>query len=218
MSGNEEGNDESGNEEGNDEDNTGVNAVIDRVRERELEKAEREARHAVDRARNAAWERENHPERCAKMERDLVVNEMHANFWRVDRRVVFPKHGPTLGSDTRDNGHPKKQICVYPSEDIVAEVDNPLIFSYRPCSKRAKKAFKDVYDDIQCLENKSQLQNIFRAFPVRIEPHDNCPLGYAEMDDSVLTWQRSHLSDDLIQKQSGVTMVTRIANEKHVIA
>ena len=56
-----------------DEDNTGVNAVTDRVRERELEKAEREASNVIDRASNAAWQIANHPERYAKMQRDLAV-------------------------------------------------------------------------------------------------------------------------------------------------
>ena len=176
MSDNEEDNSESV-----DEDTTSLIVVTDRVRERELEKAAREASNVIDRASHAAWQRVNHPERYAKMERDLVLNESSAKIWSLDRRIVFPKHRPTLGSDTRDTCIPSKHICVYPSEDIVAEVDNPLIFSYRPCSKRAKQAFKEVFDGIQCLENEDQLQNVFRAFPVQIEPHDNCPLGYAEM-------------------------------------
>ena len=109
------------------------------------------------------------------------LNESSAKIWSHDRRIVFPKHRPTLGSDTRDTCIPSKQIFVYPSEDIVAQVDNPLIFSYRPSSKRAKEAFKEVFDEIQCLENEDQLSNVFRPFPVQIEPHDNSPFGYAEM-------------------------------------
>ena len=36
--------------------------------------------------------------------------------------------------------------------------------------QEAKKAFKDVFDGIQCLENESQLQNVFRAFPFKLNP------------------------------------------------
>jgi hypothetical protein len=63
------------NAESNDEDNTDVNPVIDR----ELEKARHTASVAVANEETAAWERENHLERHAKVKRDKEVNRMHAN-------------------------------------------------------------------------------------------------------------------------------------------
>jgi hypothetical protein len=143
----------SANAEENDEDHAGV----DPVRGREIERANREARVATLDGYAAAWERQNHQERYAKVQWDKEVNMMHANFWNQERCYVSTQHCPTCGIATYDSGYPPKHLGIYPSEDIVAHVDNPLMFHYRTCSKRAKKAFKDVYNGIHGLENQRQL-------------------------------------------------------------
>jgi hypothetical protein len=77
------------------------------------------------------------------------------------------------GIETYNSGYPQKHIAIYPSEDVVVHTDYPLIFDYRKCSQRAKKAFQDVYNSTHGLEYKHQLPNPFHGFPIAIEPHDN---------------------------------------------
>jgi hypothetical protein len=165
------------NAEENDEDHAGV----DPVRDRERDRAYREETVAALDGDTVAWERRNHLERYAKVQRDKEVNTLHANFWNQERCYVSTQHRPTCGIETYDSGYPPKMLAIYPSKDVIAHIDNPLIFHYRTCSKRAKKALKDMYNSIHGLENQRQLSNPFSGFPVPIEPHDNEPFGYDQL-------------------------------------
>jgi hypothetical protein len=60
--------------------------------ETQREMAYHEACVAAPDAETLAWERENHPERLAKVERDKEVNMMHANFLNLERCFVNTLH------------------------------------------------------------------------------------------------------------------------------
>jgi hypothetical protein len=92
------------NAQGNDEDNTGVSPVTDREREM----VDSIARVAESDHDTLARERENNPERYAKVQHDKAVLQTHTDFWNLEHRFVGTIHHPTSGYETHDSGYPQQ--------------------------------------------------------------------------------------------------------------